>query len=124
MPRLLTSITLILVLAALMARGAAAQTSAPAPNHKHYDRPDNFDAAPAASMPVAPRLQNLGVHTFPVTTSVTQAQLFINQGVNLAYAFNHAEAARAFTEAARLDPNAAMAHWGHALVLGPTSTPR
>ncbi len=70
-------------------------------------------------MPVAPRLQNLGVHTFPVSTKVKQAQLFINQGVNLAYAFNHAEAARAFAEAARLDPQNPMAYWGHALVLGP-----
>ena len=42
-----------------------------------------------------------------------------NQGLNLAYAFNHAEARRAFREAARLDPNLAMAYWGQALVLGP-----
>ena len=33
--------------------------------------------------------------------------------------FNHTEAARAFREAARLDPNCAMAYWGEALVLGP-----
>ena len=70
-------------------------------------------------MPVAPRLQNLGVHTFPVTTTNERARLFINQGVNLAYGFNHAEAARAFAEAARLDPESAMAYWGQALVLGP-----
>ena len=43
----------------------------------------------------------------------------MNQGLNLAYAFNHAEARRAFREAARLDPSLAMAHWGQALVLGP-----
>ncbi|HUE86129.1 MAG TPA: hypothetical protein VMO26_08630 [Vicinamibacterales bacterium] len=119
MPRLFISLTLTLSLAATMAGAVAAQTTVPAPNHKHYDRPDGFDEPPAPNMPVAPRLQNLGVHTFPVTTSVPRAQLFINQGVNLAYAFNHAEAARAFAEAARLDPNAAMAYWGHALVLGP-----
>jgi tetratricopeptide (TPR) repeat protein len=119
MSRLFISLTLILALAASMAGGAAAQTTAPVPTHKHYDRPDNFDEPPTPNAPVAPRLQNLGVHAFPVTTSVPQAQLFINQGVNLAYAFNHAEAARAFAEAARLDPNAAMAYWGHALVLGP-----
>jgi hypothetical protein len=70
-------------------------------------------------MPIAPRLQNLGTHRFKVTTASSRAQLFINQGVNLAYGFNHAEAARAFAEAARLDPNCAMAYWGHALVLGP-----
>jgi len=54
-----------------------------------------------------------------VTTAVPRAQLFINQGVNLAWAFNHAEAGRAFREAARLDPSCAMAYWGQALVLGP-----
>jgi tetratricopeptide (TPR) repeat protein len=70
-------------------------------------------------MPLAPRLQNLGIHKFPVTSKSAKAQLFINQGLNLAYGFNHAEAARAFAEAARLDPACAMAYWGHALVLGP-----
>jgi tetratricopeptide (TPR) repeat protein len=89
------------------------------PNHAHYAPPPAFDQAPAPGMPLAPRLQNLGVHTFPVTTKSRRAQLFINQGVNLAYGFNHPEAARAFAEAARLDPNCAMAYWGHALVLGP-----
>jgi tetratricopeptide (TPR) repeat protein len=96
-----------------------AQTAPATPNHKHYDKPADYDKAPAPGMPIAPRLQNLGVHTFPVTTTNARAQLFINQGVNLAYGFNHAEAARAFAEAARLDPNCAMAYWGHALVLGP-----
>ncbi len=68
---------------------------------------------------IAPRLQNLGNHQFPVTTSSARAQLFINQGMMLTYGFNHAEATRSFREAARLDPNCAMAYWGMALVLGP-----
>jgi tetratricopeptide (TPR) repeat protein len=93
--------------------------SPPAPQHKHYEKPAGYDQAPAPGMPVAPRLQNLGVHTFPVSTRVERAQLFIDQGVNLAYAFNHAEASRAFAEAGRLDPESAMALWGGALVLGP-----
>jgi tetratricopeptide (TPR) repeat protein len=54
-----------------------------------------------------------------VTTRSEQAQAFVSQGVNLSYAFNHAEAGRAFREAARLDPQCAMAYWGQALVLGP-----
>ena len=37
----------------------------------------------------------------------------------LAYGFNHAEAIRSFREAARLNPNCAMAYWGLALVMGP-----
>jgi hypothetical protein len=68
---------------------------------------------------LAPRLQKLGNHVFPVSTKNKQAQLFMNQGLNLTYAFNHAEAGRAYREAARLDPDLAMAYWGDALALGP-----
>ncbi len=68
---------------------------------------------------IAPRLQNLGDHQFIVTTSSARAQLFISQGLMLAYGFNHAEANRSFREAARLDPNCAMAYRGMAFVLGP-----
>jgi tetratricopeptide (TPR) repeat protein len=68
---------------------------------------------------LAPRLQDLGDHKFPVTTSSPRAQLFINQGMMLTYGFNHAEASRSFREAARLDPECAMAYWGMAFVLGP-----
>ena len=75
-------------------------------------------AAPTGHEPLAPRLQNLGSHKFPVTATKA-AQQFINQGMMLAYGFNHAEAGRAFAEAARLDPKCAMAWWGQALVLGP-----
>ena len=73
----------------------------------------------ASSGALAPRLQNLGNYVFPVTTSSKQAQLFMNQGLNLTYGFNHQEAGRAFREAARLDPDCAMAYWGQALVMGP-----
>ncbi len=68
---------------------------------------------------IAPRLQNLGDHKHPVTTSSPRTQLFFNQGLNLAFGFNHREAGRSFREAARLDPDCAMAYWGQALVLGP-----
>jgi tetratricopeptide (TPR) repeat protein len=106
-------------IAAIVAVSPALVAQAPADppaGHVHYT------AAPQQASPtgaLAPRLQNLGSHTFPVSTRNRQAQLFMNQGLNLAYAFNHAEARRAFREAARLDPNLAMAYWGQALVLGP-----
>jgi tetratricopeptide (TPR) repeat protein len=93
---------------------AAAQTA----SHKHHDDTKEIPAPPPG-MPIAPRLQNLGVHKFPVSTKVARAQLFMNQGLNLTYGFNHAEAGRAFAEAARLDPSLAIAYWGQALVLGP-----
>lgn len=69
---------------------------------------------------LAPRLMNLGKHIFPISTQNQQAQLYMNQGLNLSYGFNHEEAGRAFQEAARLDPELAMAYWGQALVLGPS----
>ena len=97
---------------------AALAQSAP-PVHQHYEKPPEAKVSNDPNRPLAPRLQNLGVHAFPVSTRVSRAQLFMNQGLNLAYGFNHAEAARAFSEAARLDPGLAMAYWGHALVLGP-----
>lgn len=83
--------------------------------HKHHEQRDQSSPDDKA----APRLLNLGSHTFPVSTRNKLAQKYINQGLNLSYAFNHAEAGRAFREAARLDPSLAMAYWGQALVLGP-----
>lgn len=100
---------------------AAAGSASPgksAPQHQHYAATEDA-AKPSASGALAPLLKGLGSHTFPVTTDSPRAQLFVNQGLNLAFAFNHAEAGRAFREAARLDPECAMCYWGQALVLGP-----
>ena len=77
-------------------------------------------ADPATAQgPIAPLLEGLGDHHFPVTTRIPESQIFFDQGLRLTYAFNHSEALRAFKEAARLDPDNAMAYWGWALVLGP-----
>ena len=56
---------------------------------------------------------------FPITTESELAQKYFDQGVILAYGFNHEEAFRSFEEVARLDSNCAMAYWGMAYVLGP-----
>ena len=108
----------VVVAVGVAAAGDLFAQTPPPPNHKHYDKPADYDE-PQPGKPIAPRLQNLGVHTFPVSTTHKQAQLFMNQGLNLTYGFNHAEAGRAYAEAARLDPTLAMAYWGQALVLGP-----
>src|SRR5262245_1828585 len=97
--------------------GVGAAVPAQTPSHQHYEAPK--DQKPGPSGQLAPRLQNLGDHVFPVTTASDLAQRFFNQGIRLSYGFNHAEAGRAFAEAARLDPDCAMAYWGQALVLGP-----
>jgi tetratricopeptide (TPR) repeat protein len=105
-------------LAAALMLVPANRALAQKPGHQHYEKSPEAER-PGASGQLAPRLQKLGKHTFRVTTKSRQAQLFVNQGMNLAYGFNHAEAGRAFREAARLDPACAMAYWGQALVLGP-----
>jgi tetratricopeptide (TPR) repeat protein len=64
-------------------------------------------------------LEGLGSHRFTITTTSPQAERFFNQGLALAYAFNHPEAKRSFEEAVRLDSSCAMCHWGIAFVLGP-----
>jgi hypothetical protein len=55
----------------------------------------------------------------PVTTASETAQRYFDQGLALAFAFNHAAADFAFTEAAMHDPDCGMCYWGSALVLGP-----
>jgi len=104
------------VLTVVTASLGLAQTQTP--SHQHY-KEDEKANQPSPTGQLAPRLQNLGPHTFPVTTFSRDAQLFMSQGLNLTYGFNHAEAGRSFREAARLDPDCAMAYWGQALVLGP-----
>ncbi len=74
-------------------------------------------AKPAADAP--PLFKDLGGLHYPVTTSNAKAQAYFDQGLRLTFAFNHAEAARAFRAAQRLDPQCAMCYWGEALVLGP-----
>ncbi len=67
----------------------------------------------------APVFTGLDVLHYPITTNSEEAQKYFDQGMVLAYGFNHAEAARSFHEASRIDPECAMCHWGFAYVLGP-----
>jgi tetratricopeptide (TPR) repeat protein len=72
--------------------------------------------APADSVPL---YNDLGSYHRAITTSNPTAQSYFDQGLRLVFGFNHAEAIRAFTEAARLDPNCAMCYWGIAYAYGP-----
>jgi tetratricopeptide (TPR) repeat protein len=72
---------------------------------------------PAGAM--VPLYNDLGNLTYPITTAHPLAQRYFDQGLRLTYAFNHAEALRAYQEAQRLDPTCAMCYWGEAFVLGP-----
>ena len=76
-------------------------------------------STPAGAGAAVPLYEDLGSLTYPITTKSKLAQRYFNQGLRLTYAFNHAEALRAFREAQRQDANCAMCYWGEALVLGP-----
>jgi tetratricopeptide (TPR) repeat protein len=66
-----------------------------------------------------PLFDNLGSYHLGISTRVPAAQRYFDQGMRLVYGFNHGEAIRAFDEAARLDPDCAICHWGAALAYGP-----
>jgi tetratricopeptide (TPR) repeat protein len=75
--------------------------------------------APLEQPVTAPLLDGLGTHSMLITTDDPLAQRYFDQGLVLAYGFNHAEAARSFRAAQQLAPNCAICYWGEALVLGP-----
>jgi tetratricopeptide (TPR) repeat protein len=84
----------------------------------HHPTPTTLALEPTKTAPV-PLYEGLSDYQYPISTQNSQAQRYFNQGLLLAYGFNHAEAARSFREAAWLDPNCALCYWGTALVLGP-----
>jgi tetratricopeptide (TPR) repeat protein len=99
--------------------------AAPAPTASIADTP----AAPAVSEPHpdaaliaqagAPLFDGMGDFSRAITTSHPGAQRYFDQGMVLAFAFNHAESIRSFRAAQRLDPRCAMCFWGEALASGP-----
>lgn len=79
-----------------------------------------FQPAPMrAAGGVVPLYDNLGALSWKVGTRHAKAQAYFDQGLRWAFAFNHAEAQRAFHAAQKEDPGLAMAWWGEAFVLGP-----
>ena len=66
-----------------------------------------------------PLYRDLGALHFGITTSNAKAQAYFDQGLRLAFGFNHAEAQRAFQAAQQIDRQCALCSWGEALILGP-----
>jgi tetratricopeptide (TPR) repeat protein len=66
-----------------------------------------------------PLYDGLGSYSRKVTTKSAEAQRYFDQGLGFLQGFNHRAAIRAFQQAAELDPECAMAHWGVALSCGP-----
>lgn len=102
-------------MAALMALSVIAAVPAAAQEqhalHAHAGAPGHGEAVRL--------IDGLGEWTHTVSTRSELAQRYFDQGLNLAYGFNHDEAVRSFEEAARLDPSCAMCYWGVGYALGP-----
>lgn len=62
---------------------------------------------------------DLGGHSYPVTTSSEDAQMWFDRGLTWCYGYNHGEAVACFERAIEADPTCAMAHWGRAYAVGP-----
>ncbi|MCR9287047.1 MAG: hypothetical protein NXI23_06605 [Bacteroidetes bacterium] len=79
----------------------------------------DLDTEPGFDGKLAPLFDGLNVLNFPISTQSRLTQKYFNQGLVLAYGFNHAESVRSFKEAANQDPDCAMCYWGIAWALGP-----
>lgn len=88
-----------------------------AADHPHAQNGSTKAETPADGR-TAPLLEGMGDYTLPVSKN-EKAQRYFDQGMVLMFGFNHAEAERSFLEAAKRDPDCAMAYWGAALALGP-----
>ena len=67
----------------------------------------------------APLFEGMGAFHRGIDTKHPAAQRYFNQGMVLAFGFNHAESIRSFRAAQKLDPECAMCFWGEALATGP-----
>lgn len=67
----------------------------------------------------APLFNDLGSFHRDISSDSELAGKYFDQGLVLAYGFNHAEAHRSFKEASAQDPSCAICAWGEAYVLGP-----
>ena len=67
----------------------------------------------------APLFEGMGGFSRKITTKDPDAQKYFDQGMVLAFGFNHAESIRSFKAAQKLDDSCAMCFWGEALATGP-----
>src|SRR5664279_231530 len=81
---------------------------------------------PSGVAPALPAkiLTGQGEVHFPITTSNPEAQKFFDQGLAQMHSFWAREAERSFLQAAALDPQAPMPHWGIAMVAAGDWRPR
>ena len=81
-----------------------------------------FEGTPQAEvvkLAGAPLFEGMSDYSYPISSQVPYVQRYFDQGMVLAFAFNHAESIRSFRAAQTLDPNCAICFWGEALATGP-----
>lgn len=112
--------------ALLLVACSSSSSSTPSPEPAAAAHDDEHDHAhthaPRRSVPEgagAPLFDDLGDYSRPISSRSELAQRYFDQGLTLAWGFNHAEALRSFAEAWRQDPGCGICAWGEALVLGP-----
>ena len=62
---------------------------------------------------------DLGDHSWPISTTSPEAQIWFDRGLNWTYGFNHEEAVKCFQKVLEHDPTCPMAYWGIAYADGP-----
>ena len=65
-----------------------------------------------------------GTYSRPISTDSEEAQAFFDQGIRMAWGFYFPESIASYQEAARLDPDSPMPHWGIAHAAGPNPNSR
>jgi peroxiredoxin len=78
----------------------------------HSYHGESFNEGPRQA---AVLIENMGNVEFPSSAKDELAQKFINQGVAALHGFWYLEAERSFRQAAKIEPNLAIAYWGMAL---------
>ena len=109
-------VSTLLIGAVLLTGCRSPETQAPNAKTEVGTRSSDLALAERAG---APLFEGMGQYEMPITTQDSDAQRYFNQGMVLAFAFNHAESIRSFRAAQRLDPTCAMCFWGEALATGP-----
>ena len=92
------------------APASEANPAVPAAGHSVHGEAFNDGPRHAAYL-----MPGMGKVHFPVTSKKPEAQAFIDQGVAQLHSFYYFEAERSFRQAAKIDPDCAMAYWGMAM---------
>ena len=92
------------------APASEANPAVPAPGHSVHGEAFNDGPRHAAYL-----MPGMGKVHFPVTTKKPEVQAFIDQGVAQLHSFYYFESERSFRQAAKIDPDCAMAYWGMAM---------